>query len=318
MAAQDAVIAVDIGATHLRAALVARDGRIERIVVDDTPREGCSGTVVTDAVVSAVASVLAGGSAWAIGVASAGPLDRAAGSVVRSPNMAFEEVPLVGPLSERFGLPVRLINDCRAGALGECWMGAGKGVENLVYITLSTGIGGGAVVNGRLLLGRDGNAGEVGHLHADSTYGVPCGCGHAGHWEGYASGSGMPRFFAAWSEGSDERPSFDASTSRGILEAAGDGDAIALAFMDALGEVNGRAVSDLIVAYEPEIIVFDGPIAQVHGDLILRYMMPHIDRYLPLPQICVSSLEGRAPLFGAAAYALGGGGISPPGPPRRR
>lgn len=299
------VVAVDLGATHLRAALIAADGRIDRCVVADTPREGGSGTVVTDAVASAVASVLAGGSASAIGVASVGPIDAAVGAVVHSPNMAFDEIHLVGPLTKRFGVPVRLINDCRAGALGECWCGAGVGAENLVYITLSTGIGGGAIVNGCLLLGKDGNAGEVGHLHVDSTYGVHCGCGHPGHWEGYASGSGMPRFFAAWAAARGETPSFDASASRSILDAAEWGDAVALAFMDALGEVNARAVSDLIVAYEPEILVFDGPIAHAHGDLLMRHAAPHVDRYLPLPRICVSPLDGRAPLFGAAVYALG-------------
>lgn len=305
MATRDAVIAVDLGATHLRAARIARDGRIERGVVGDTPGEGWSGEVVTRAIASAVAAVLAGGHARAIGVASAGPLDLATGSIVGSPNMAFKTVPLVGPLAERFGLPVALVNDCRAGALGERWCGAGRGTENMVYVTFSTGIGGGAVVNGRLLLGRDGNAGEIGHLYVDSTYQIPCGCGNAGHWEGYASGSGMPRFFAAWSEERGERPSFDASTSRGILGAAREGDPLALAFMDTLGEVNGRAVSDLIVAYEPEVVVFDGPIAQAHGDLILRHMTPHIDRFLPLPEIRISPLGGRAPLLGAAAYAFG-------------
>ena len=318
MAAKDAVVAVDLGATHLRAALVTREGQAGDSVVADTPRQGRSGMAVTEAVASAVARVLEGSAARAVGIASAGPIDVAAGSVVRSPNMAFDEVPLVGPLADRFGLPVRLINDCRAGALGERWRGAGTGVDNLVYITFSTGIGGGAVVDGRLLLGRGGNAGEVGHLHVDFAYSLPCGCGHTGHWEGYASGTGMPRFFAAWSARRGERPAFDASTSRGILEAAVAGDRVALAFMDALGEVNGRAVSDLIVAYDPEMIVIDGPIAQAHGGLILRHLLPHIDRYLPLPAICVSPLGGRAPLFGAAAYALGAGGLSPPGPPRRR
>ncbi|WP_342679556.1 ROK family protein [Methanofollis sp. UBA420] len=299
------VVAVDIGATHYRAGLVADDGSIVRLETGDTPRVGESGLAVTRAVADAVEAVTGDASPAAIGIASAGPLDCAAGVIVRSPNLSFPEVPLRGPLEERFGLPVALLNDCRAGALGERWQGAGRGVENLVYVTLSTGIGGGAVVNGRLLLGRSGNAGEVGHLFVDAAYGCVCGCGYPGHWEAYASGTGMPRFFRAWLEGQGSAPSFDAATSAGILGAAEVGDPLALSFMDALGRVNGRALSDIVVAYEPEVVVLDGPLAQHHGDLLIRSLLPHLDRYLPLPRIAVSPLGGRAPLLGAAAYALG-------------
>lgn len=300
------VIAVDLGATHYRVALVTPDGCVSGFVQGDTPRVGASGAVVARAVGDAVTSVPGVSRAAAIGVASAGPLDLDAGRVVCSPNMAFDEVPLVGPLSERFDLPVRLLNDCRAGALGERWRGAGKGVDDLVYLTLSTGIGGGAVVGGRLLLGRDGNAGEVGHLFVDAEYALPCGCGHLGHWEAYASGTGMPRFFAAWlAKNHLSPPSFDASSSRGILGAAARDDPLAGAFMDVLGEISARALSDIIVAYSPEVIVLDGPLARVHGDLLVRHVRPHLDRYLPNPAIVVSPLGGRAPLLGAAAYALG-------------
>ncbi|WP_298670419.1 ROK family protein [uncultured Methanofollis sp.] len=299
------VVAVDIGATHYRAGLVADDGSIVRLEVGDTPRVGESGLAVTRAVGDAVEAVVGPASPAAIGIASAGPLDCAAGLIVCSPNMAFPEVPLRGPLERRFGLPVLLLNDCRAGALGERWQGAGQGVENLVYVTLSTGIGGGAVVNGRLLLGRSGNAGEVGHFFVDGGYGCVCGCGHPGHWEAYASGTGMPRFFAAWLEGQGAAPSFDAATSVGILGAAERGDPLALSFMDALGRVNARALSDIVAAYEPEVVVLDGPLAQHHGDLLIRSFLPHLDRYLPLPDFAVSHLGGRAPLLGAAAYVLG-------------
>ncbi|MDD4255401.1 MAG: ROK family protein, partial [Methanofollis sp.] len=182
---------------------------------------------------------------------------------------------------------------------------AGRGVENLVYVTLSTGIGGGAVVNGRLLLGQSGNAGEVGHLFVDAEYGCVCGCGYPGHWEAYASGTGMPRFFSAWVDEQEVVPSFDAATSAGILGAAERGDPLALSFMDALGRVNARALSDIVVAYEPGVVVLDGPLAQHHGALLIRHMLPHLDRYLPLPRLAVSPLGGRAPLLGAAAYALG-------------
>jgi len=302
------VIAVDLGGTNLRAALVDSDAEILAHETVPTPVAGLSGEVITDAITALVENLLAlpeGKDVLAISVASAGPLDTVHGRIVNSPNIAFPLVEVVEPLRKRFGLPVTLINDARAGVLGERRAGAARGSENVVYITLSTGIGGGAVVNGSLILGMGGNAGEIGHIPVDTRYNLICGCGFAGHWEAYASAKNIPAFFAAWGEAVDlRRVGFDASSTRAIFAAAREEDAVALAFMEALGEVNARGVSAVIVAYNPEIIVFDGPLARYQGDIVIRYMEPHIDRYLPLPELVVSTLGGRAPLFGAAVYAL--------------
>ncbi|NLB01499.1 MAG: ROK family protein [Methanomicrobiales archaeon] len=305
------VIAVDLGGTNLRAALVDSDATVLAHASAPTPTSGSSGEVITAAIVARVEELLAspgGEGAAAIGVASAGPLDLGRGRVVNSPNIAFPIVEIVGPLRERFGLPVSLVNDARAGVLGEWWAGAACGSDNVVYITLSTGIGGGVVANGRLLLGMSGNAGEIGHIPIDTHYNLICGCGYAGHWEAYASAKNIPGFFAAWRERADVRHvTFDASSTRAIFAAVRAGDPVALAFMEALGEVNARGISTVVVAYEPETIVLDGPLARYYGDILIRHMEPRIDRYLALPRIAVSTLDGRAPLLGAAAYALEAG-----------
>lgn len=302
------VIAVDLGGTNLRAALVDSDATVLVHTSVPTPTSGPSGEAITAAIVARVEELLAlpeGGDVAAIGVASAGPLDIGRGWVVHSPNIAFPIVEIVGPLRERFRLPVTLINDARAGVLGERWAGAGRGSDNVVYVTLSTGIGGGVVANGRLLLGASGNAGEIGHIPIDTRYNLICGCGFAGHWEAYASAKNIPGFFTAWQEAADIRHvTFDASSTRAIFMAAREEDPVALAFMEALGEMNGRGVSGLIVAYNPGVIVFDGPLARYYGDIVIRHMEPFIDRYLALPRLTVSSLDGQAPLLGAAVYAL--------------
>ncbi|HQN92047.1 MAG TPA: ROK family protein, partial [Methanoculleus sp.] len=197
------VIAVDLGGTNLRAALVDSDANILAHEIVPTPGAGRSGEMITDAIMARVETLLTlpeGKDALAIGVASVGPLDLGRGCVINSPNIAFPLVEIVEPLRERFGRAVFLINDARAGVLGERWIGAARGSENAVYITLSTGIGGGAVVNGSLLLGKDGNAGEIGHIPVDTRYNLICGCGFAGHWEAYASAKNIPTFFAAWQE----------------------------------------------------------------------------------------------------------------------
>jgi glucokinase len=302
------VIAVDLGATNLRAALVGSDATLLAHTAVPTPTAGPSGAVITAAIIALIEDLLAlpeGKDVAAIGVAAAGPLDPGRGWVTNSPNIAFPVVEITGPLAGRFDLPVVLINDARAGVLGERWAGAARGSDNVVYVTLSTGIGGGAVVNGRLLLGADGNAGEIGHIPVDARYNLTCGCGYKGHWEACASGKNIPAFFAAWRAETDVRDvAFDAFSTRAIFEAAREEDPVALAFMEALGEVNARGVSTVIVAYNPDVIVLDGPIARYHGDLVIRYMEPCIERYLALPRIVVSNLAGQAPLLGAAAYAF--------------
>ncbi len=303
------LIAVDLGGTQIRAGIVTDEGTILEHAATETPVVGQSGAVVTNALLGLIDRLLRssagkGDTVAAIGISSAGPLDLTRGMMVHSPNIAFPEVALVEPVRDRFDLPAFLVNDARAGLLGERWVGAARGCENVVYVTMSTGIGGGAVVGGRLLLGRNGNAGEVGHLFVDNRYNQRCGCGHFGHWEAYGSGRFMPRFFAAWreSEGIGD-VGFATDTAAAIFAAARAGESIALAFMEALGRVNARGVSNVIVAYNPEVIVFDGPIARYNGDLVIEHLLPFVDRYLALPRLVVSNLEGRAPLLGAAAYA---------------
>ena len=303
------VVAVDLGATTTRVALFGTGGTILAWNSSPTPSSGDSPDVIIRNLAGLIGNLLSaapGSSPAGIGISAAGPIDHRRGSIVRPPNLPFEEIPLADPLGEEFGLPVRLVNDCHAGVLGEVVFGAGAGCPDLVYITLSTGIGGGVVSNGRLVLGRDGNAAEIGHFHVDSCWNLPCGCGGTGHWEGYSSGRFIPRFFSAWcrSEGKDPG-GIDASSAAGIFGAAGKGDRVALGFMEALGKINGRAVSDVIVAYDPSCIILDGSVVLRNEDLVLPYFLPHVDRFLPLPGIRLTALDGLAPLYGASILARG-------------
>jgi glucokinase len=302
------VVAIDLGATTTRVALVGPGGEILRRSTSPTPATGSSPEVITLHLAGLIRRVLSVGepSPAAIGISAAGPVDQRRGAIVRPPNLPFGEIPLAGPLGEEFGIPVRLANDCHAGVLGEVLFGAGVGCRDLVYITLSTGIGGGVICSGRLLLGRDGNAAEIGHFHVDGTWNLPCGCGGTGHWEGYASGRFLPRFFARWCELRGEDPVVrDTSSAAGIFAAAGEGDPAALRFLEALGEINGRGISDVIVAYDPSRIILDGSVVLRNADFILPYLLPHIDRFLPLPEIRLTALDGLAPLLGASIIALG-------------
>ena len=301
----DQVIAVDLGATRIRCAAVCENGDILNKFEEITPRIGDSGMAVTSRIADMVAGLLVDSKASGIGISSAGPIDMAAGEVVRSPNMAFPLIPLTAPLSRRFDLPVIFHNDGTCGVIGEHWMGNAQDSGHAVYITISTGLGGGVMVDGRPIYGKGGNAGEIGHFFVDDRYHLPCRCGETGHWEAYAAGSNLPKFFAIFcSANGYPVPERWAADAKGIFEAVKRGDRSVLEFMDTLGKINARGVSDVIVAYDPEIIILDGGVARNHSEEIIRSLSPYLDEYLSPPPIKRTELDGNAPLLGAARSAF--------------
>ncbi|GAI94384.1 unnamed protein product, partial [marine sediment metagenome] len=183
--------AVDIGATNVRVASGDVEGLTEK-VVERTDRE--NGPKGVSAQIIRLVRSLEIEELAAIGVGSIGPIDIGTGSIVNTPNFPFKEIPVLEPLTFEFHVPVRMLNDCAAAVLGEKMYGAGKGLRNLVYVTLSTGLGGGAIVDGHVLIGKDGNAVEVGHLTIDPDSPLVCGCGCRGHWEAYSSGRNIPKY----------------------------------------------------------------------------------------------------------------------------
>lgn len=294
----ETVCAVDLGGTRTRVALVDEAGRVLAREVFATPTVGSTGTVVTDAILAAVSRV-AGPRSIPIGIAAAGPLDLAAGAVISPPNLPYARIDLVEPLEAALEAPVTLLNDARAGVLGEHALGAGAGCDNLVYVTISTGIGGGVICDGRLIEGRGGNAGEIGHITVETCHGLACGCGSLNHWEGYCSGRNLPRFYAL--EKRPDDPIY--STTEAIFAAARAGDPCACRFLEAVAVLNGRALSTLVVAYDPERIVLDGAVVQAQADLLVSPAVARMEQYLPLPAVVTSPLGGDAPLLGAAVAA---------------
>ncbi|MBT8507730.1 hypothetical protein AZH53_04770 [Methanomicrobiaceae archaeon CYW5] len=307
------VIAVDIGATHLRTARISASGTLHDLKRQNLCTTCRSAEEITRSVVTAVGELLGMGRdspATAIGIAAAGPLNSGFGAIVGSPNMPYARIDLTDPLQEAVGLPVYLLNDCTAGALGETSFGPFREAADLVYITMSTGIGAGVIAGGHPMTGNNGNAAEVGHMCVDTTFHLPCGCGGRGHWEAYASGTGIPPFFRRWCDTHlpgrfvDDYP----SSAPAVFEAVRDSQELE-GFLDALAVVNGRGLSNVIAAFEPEHIVLDGPLIREHADLLLGPMLDATDRYLTLPTVTVSTMEGFSPLFGAAAFALKKSGL---------
>ncbi len=302
--AKNLALAVDVGGTNLRTAVISKNGKIIAKGFAKTARKGKSGKVIAEQIVREIKKITGIGEmkdCEGIGVSIAGPIDYKKGASLNPPNMNFSFVPVVKPLEKAFKIPVYIINDCNAGALGEKYFRKGRKVENLVYITISSGVGGGAIVNNKLLLGKDGNAAEVGHLTVDTKYSLPCSCRRGrGHWEAYASGNNIPKFFRSFFNLKTKFP----GEAKEIFEAVAKKDKMVLEFMKELGKVNGRGISNVIAAYDPELIILGGAVALNNFDIIIKYALPNIDRFLRIPKISKSSLGEDAPLFGAAAVVF--------------
>jgi glucokinase len=192
------IAGADIGGTLIRIGICTTDLKKENIIskVINTPKE--NEFSISNEIISLLTQLLIENNIekdqiLGIGLASAGPLNLETGEVFNNANLGFKEIPLKKPLQDRFpGIPIFLINDCNASVLAVHYFEADESEkDNLVYITMSTGIGGGAIINGRLLFGKEGNAAEVGHGIVNRHSNFQCNCGAFGCWEVYSSGTGV-------------------------------------------------------------------------------------------------------------------------------
>tara|TARA_B100000795_G_scaffold183908_1_gene139530 strand:+ start:935 stop:1891 length:957 start_codon:yes stop_codon:yes gene_type:complete len=203
------------------------------------------------------------------------------GTIDFAPNLNWEGiVPLAQLLQEYFTFPVVLTNDANAAAIGERIYGAAKGVEDFVMVTLGTGLGSGFVVNGELVYGHDGFAGELGHTIVEKN-GRECGCGRKGCLETYASASGIVRTAKEFLEKSNNNLLADVKelSSKSIADAALKGDALALEIFDYTAEKLGFSLANTVALTSPKLIVLFGGLAQ-SGDLILKPTKKYMEAYL--------------------------------------
>ena len=215
-------------------------------------------------------------------------------------------------LSEEMGgLRVALTNDANAAAVGEMTYGAARGMKNFIMITLGTGVGSGIVINGEVVYGHDGFAGELGHICAVRNNGRSCNCGKTGCLETYASATGVSRTAREWLEMSDEPSvlrSLDNISSKDVYEAAVEGDALALKIFDYTGTILGRSFADFVAFSAPEAIVLFGGLARAKQFLTAPIMKAMNDNLLPIwknkVQLIFSQLkESDAAILGASALA---------------
>ena len=236
------------------------------------------------------------------------------GTIENAPNLAWghNRVEFSKLLSEAMGgLPVALTNDANAAAVGEMTYGAARGMKNFIMITLGTGVGSGIVINGEVVYGHDGFAGELGHTTAVRANGRTCGCGRTGCLEAYASATGVARTAREWLELSDE-PSLlrglETIASKDVYEAAKEGDKLALKVFEYTGKILGRSLADFIAFSSPEAIVLFGGLARAKEFLtepILESMNANVlNLWKNKVELVYSQLkESDAAILGASALA---------------
>lgn len=303
------IVAIDVGGTQLRAAAYQHD-QLEPLThnrIETKAKEPNAFGRLIDLIEGIWPKNM---KVDAIGVSSPGPVDPHNGIVIMTPNIKeWRDFPITAKLSEHFGVPAYLENDANLAALGEWKFGAGRGHHNVLYLTVSTGVGGGVIIEDRLLQGFHGLAAELGHTTVQAN-GPLCGCGQPGHLEAFSSGTGIERFVAEQLKAGRESilPIDKKNSAYTIAKAAKQGDTLSIEAYQIAGTYLGIGVANFLHAFDPSIVIFGGGVSQsglllfdsFNESLKQRVFHP---RYLEKLVIARAELGDNSGLLGARALA---------------
>lgn len=298
------IVGMDIGATNLRIALMQEDGKILSQSSEKTDSKRLMEQIYC--------KLDTYGDFEGIGIASVGPLDSRKGIITNPPNIDIKDLHIIELLNKKYGKPAYLLNDCVAAVLAEKQFGMGKEVENLVYITLSTGIGCGVIADNRVILGKDGNAHEVGHYIVDTESTLKCGCGSYGHWEAYCAGKNIPQF-AKFLLGSDYKGKETVLNNGTVVDLTSEKlfqlantDVVAKEIVERVGKINAIEVAAIINAYDPELITIGGSVATNNEKWLMEALEKHVKNYTinRMPRISMTPLGSDIGIYGGVAGFL--------------
>ncbi|MFC6716574.1 ROK family protein [Natrialbaceae archaeon GCM10025810] len=307
---------VDLGATNVRAIVADGDGTTLGRSRNGTPR-GPTGIDVTEGVLRTVREACADAGVdparvEAAGIGSIGPFDLAEGAVIDPANLpdTIDRIPLTGPISKLLETDeVHLHNDTTAGVIGERFH-AERNPDDMVYLTISSGIGAGVCCDGSILGGWDANAGEVGHCVVDPRGRLTCGCGHDGHWEGYCSGNAIPQFVRLLAEDDPtiatdlplEDPDFSA---KDVFDLAGEDD-LADHAIEQIAHWNAIGVANVVHSFAPILVSIGGAVALNNEELVVTPIRERVSEMVMtnVPEIKLTELGDDVVLEGALASAL--------------
>ena len=308
-------VGIDIGGTKVLGGVVDETGALIKRARRDTPAEG--GVALTQAIADVALELMKDSEIESVGVSVAAFISADRKTILATPNIKdWNGVNLDYELTSRIGLPVVIENDANSAAWGEFKFGAGRGKENILMLTVGTGIGGGIVVNSNLLRGSFGIAAEIGHLRIVPN-GLLCGCGAYGCFEQYGSGTSLLRHACEAIQAHPDRASnilnrgdgsIEGVKGSAITEAARDGDELALSIFETTGDYIGAGIASLAVILDPEAVVIGGGVIDA-GDILLNPIRTGMEKYMPFagkhphPQIVAAQLGNEAGLVGVADLA---------------
>lgn len=307
-------IGIDIGGTKIAGGVVDEEGTIVAQTRRKTPANDVS--AIADIVAKVVKELVETHKAEAIGIGAAGFVDAGRSTVLFAPNLAWRNEPLKAEVEKRVLIPTIVENDANAAAWGEAKFGAARGAKDCVVVTVGTGIGGGIIIGGQLLRGRNGVAAEIGHINVVPE-GRRCGCGLRGCWERYSSGTALvneAREIAWVSPVMAERlmelagGGPDTITGYHVTQAAKEEDPAALECFKSIGKWLGQGMADLAAVLDPEVFVLAGGVSEA-GELLRAPAAKAFAETLtakafrPLPQIRLATLGNDAGIIGAADLA---------------
>jgi len=306
-------IGIDIGGTKIAGALVNSEGVIVRESRVPTPVEDPAALVT--AVVALINELRAGHEVIGAGIAMAGFIDAAQSSVIYGTNFGWKNFPLKSEIEAKLDIPVIIENDANAAGWAEYRYGAGRGFKHMVMLTLGTGVGGAVIVDGRMLRGGFGVAGELGHLRVVPD-GIPCGCGQNGCIESYASGTALLREARELAESgkpegarlADLQKQVGELTGKEVYQALVEKDPGAVALLNQLASWLGQAIASLSAVLDPEVVVIGGGVSAA-GEMLLEPIRAAYRKYAPAGgfrpelKLAIAEFVNDAGVVGAADLA---------------
>lgn len=302
----------DIGGTTVKLGLFDTEGNVLDKWEIKTHTENEGAAILPDTAAAILAKIeerslhmeeIAG-----IGVGVPGPVS-IDGIVPHTANLGWGYKEVTRELSERTGLPCKAGNDANVAALGEMWMGGAKGHKDVLLLTLGTGVGGGIIINGKILTGAHGAGGEVGHIHVEDNMEEHCGCGNQGCLEQFASATGIARLGREELAKSDE-PSLlreGEVTAKAVFDALKEGDALAKRVVERFGKYLGTAISIMAGVLDPEVIVIGGGVSkagEILLDYIRKYYRPYVYKSSKDTEFALAQLGNDAGIYGCAKLIL--------------
>lgn len=308
----EVLFGVDLGGTTVKLGLFDREGNVLDKWEIPTRKEENGRQILPD-IAQAIKDKMnekgySDQDVMGVGIGVPGPVDNA-GTIYKAANLGWGVMNINEELGALTGLTVKAGNDANVAALGEMWKGGGRGYCNMVAVTLGTGVGGGIIVDGRLLAGATGAGGEIGHIHVDDEEQDACGCGNHGCLEQYASATGIVRLAkrALQQSGQDSVLRNGEISAKTVFDAVKAGDALAMEIAEKFGEYLGKGLAAVAAVVNPEIFVIGGGVSKagpVLLDYIEKYYKPYVFHGSRDAKFALATLGNDAGIYGAARLVL--------------